>query len=246
MANTVDTTTPEEILRKIIDGTLTELEDDGVTAIGERKFQGRTALTRVSFPNFNGSIGNYAFYGCTGLTNVNIQGTSTIGTNAFKNCTNLTTVNIPDASSLGEYALDGCSKLENLDISNVTSIGQYALRGTKVTTVHFKKMKTFGSNSITSSNIEYLVNEGQATGGNYSALNGATKLKILDTGWSGTWSTGSCSNNANMKIIIKRGTGTLNLSNTGLFNGTPWVSGGSGGTYYVLKSRIAAAKSASI
>ena len=43
------------------------------------------------------SIGKEAFYGCSGLTSINIpEGVTSIGDNAFDGCSGLTSINIPE------------------------------------------------------------------------------------------------------------------------------------------------------
>ncbi len=81
------------------------------------------------------SIGEYAFYNSTGLTNVTIPNSVTsIGNSAFFNCTGLTTVTIPNSvASIGNYAFYGCSMLKTLnynaatcsDFSSTTSCGPF-------------------------------------------------------------------------------------------------------------------------
>ena len=78
---------------------------------------------------FNGSIGGYAFYGCTGLTSVTIGNSVTsIEQSAFRGCSGLTSVTIPNSvTSIGDYAFYKCSSLTSLTIPNsVTSIGSLA------------------------------------------------------------------------------------------------------------------------
>ena len=75
------------------------------------------------------TIGNYAFYYCTGLQNVDISGSVTsIGQYAFSECVGLENVTISSpVKSIGSYAFEKCSKLTNITFpSSVTSIGDYA------------------------------------------------------------------------------------------------------------------------
>lgn len=80
-------------------------------------------------PNGVTQIGYYAFYGCNGLTAVNIPNSvTTIGESAFGSCHKLTSVNIPN--SVTEIATDAfcnCDGLKSLNIPNsVKEIGLWA------------------------------------------------------------------------------------------------------------------------
>ncbi len=82
-------------------------------------------------PNSVTSIGDYAFYRCSGLTSVTIPSSVTIiGSQAFSGCSNLTSVTIPNSvTSIGSGAFSGCSSLTSVTIPNsVTSIGISAFR----------------------------------------------------------------------------------------------------------------------
>ncbi len=75
------------------------------------------------------TIGEYAFYYCSGLTEVTIgESVTTIGYDAFGHCTGLTQVIIGNrVTEIGEYAFCYCSGLTEITIPNsVTSIGRYA------------------------------------------------------------------------------------------------------------------------
>ena len=56
------------------------------------------------------SIGNYAFWGCSSLTAINIpEGVTSIGSGAFYECTSLTTITIPEGvTSIGDDAFAIC------------------------------------------------------------------------------------------------------------------------------------------
>ena len=97
-----------------------------VTSIGDYAFYGCSGLTSVSIPNSVTSIGLDAFYDCSGLTSVSISNSVTsINYNAFRNCSGLTSITIPNSvTSIGPYAFYDCSGLTSVSIPNsVTSIG---------------------------------------------------------------------------------------------------------------------------
>ena len=110
-----------------------------VTSIGERAFYGCSGLTSVVIPNSVTSIGSMAFYDCSGLTSVTIPNSVTsIEGGAFYDCSGLTSVTIPNSvTSIGESAFSGCSGLTSVTIPNsVTSIGSLAfLRCSGLTSV---------------------------------------------------------------------------------------------------------------
>ncbi len=87
------------------------------------------------------SIGQCAFYCCSGLTSLTIgNGVTSIGYAAFSYCTGLTSVTIPDnVTSIGNYAFGYCAGLTSVTIgNNVTSIGNgafYDCRGLTSVTI---------------------------------------------------------------------------------------------------------------
>ena len=82
----------------------------------ERKI--RTAV----IPEGITTIGQYAFYYCSSLTNLNIPDSVTsIGRYAFFNCTSLTDVNIPDSvTSIEEQAFNNCFSLKSITVNATT------------------------------------------------------------------------------------------------------------------------------
>lgn len=116
-----------------------------VTVIEEYAFDGKSSLTSVIVPNNVSSIGNFAFGGCKGLTEITVPfvgseksgsgntnfgcifGKSTFGTTEYNNMNvpkALKTVNITGGSTIASNAFFGCDKIIDVNIpSTVTSIG---------------------------------------------------------------------------------------------------------------------------
>ena len=100
-----------------------------VTSIGDYAFWNCSGLTSVTIPGSVTSIGDYAFSECSGLTSVTIPGSVTsIGYGAFSECSGLTSVDILDGvTSIGDFAFVACDGLTSVTIpDSVTSIGDYA------------------------------------------------------------------------------------------------------------------------
>ena len=103
-----------------------------VTSIGEGAFFFCSGLKSVTIPNSVTSIGYHAFYYCTGLTSVTIPNSVTsIGEGAFYGCSGLASVTIPNSvTSIGNSAFSDCSGLTSVTIANsVKSIGSDAFWG---------------------------------------------------------------------------------------------------------------------
>ena len=107
---------------------------NSVTSIGNYAFYNCSGLTgTLTIPNSVTSIGNYAFCGCSGLTgNLMIpESVTSIGSYAFNGCSGLTWVNIPNSvTSISDYTFYGCSGLTYVNIPHsLTSFGDYAFYG---------------------------------------------------------------------------------------------------------------------
>ncbi len=97
-----------------------------MSSIGNNAFFGCSGLTSVEIPNSVTSIGDCAFCNCSGLTSVVIGNSVTsIGGGSFRGCSGLTSVEIPNSvTSIGSYAFFYCDGLISLTIgTGVLSIG---------------------------------------------------------------------------------------------------------------------------
>lgn len=97
---------------------------DSVTSIGDSAFYFCSGLTSITIPDGVTSIDDNAFSFCSGLTSVTIgNGVTSIGNSAFSGCSGLTSITIPDSvTSIGVGAFYGCDKLKRPNILNITTI----------------------------------------------------------------------------------------------------------------------------
>lgn len=121
-------------LVSLIDRTITSIENSEVTQVGEYAFFGCSSLSNISFPNCI-SVGQYAFTRCVGITSIYLPNCTFISANAFNSTTNLTTVSLPVCETIGNSAFYSCSQLSSLTIPNCKSIYANAFRGAGITDV---------------------------------------------------------------------------------------------------------------
>ncbi len=99
----------------------------GAATIENYAFYGCTALTDVTMPNAT-SLGDNSFSQCTSLTSINLPNVTTVGKTVFADCTALTTVLMPNAVSI-EDSFYECTALTNVLLPNVTSVSASAFYG---------------------------------------------------------------------------------------------------------------------
>ncbi len=96
----------------------------GIRIIGDYAFYGCSGLTSVTIPIRVTSLGDYAFYGCNGLTSVMIPySVSSIGANPFSYCTGLTSVMVP--SSVTRIDTDPFEDCDRLALNKNTQEHEY-------------------------------------------------------------------------------------------------------------------------
>ena len=257
MANTIDTMTPEAILRGIIDGSFSgSIESDQLTSVAMHRMRGLTGLTEFNAPNAT-SIGGNAFNGCSNLEDAYFPNVTTIASYAFNACSKFkaafpaVTSNIGGNNATGAFTETGYTSLDDSNFPNVTSLSQQAfLRMPNLTHIHLKKVNSTGVGSyghvfngcaqLTVAVFEALGN--MLGGGNHY---NNTRLTVYD-GYGGAISGGSvfqgCSNL--ITVILRRTDSVTTLANTSTFTGTPFASSGTGGTLYVPSALISSYESA--
>ncbi|MBQ8522590.1 MAG: leucine-rich repeat protein [Clostridia bacterium] len=131
------------IALRLSDKTKTSITlDSRTTSIGNYAFYGCTSLTSVDLSNCTNltTIGNYAFDNCTSLTSIDLPSSlTTIGNYAFYNCTSLTSITLPSSlTTIGTYAFSSCTSLTSIDLSactSLTTIGDFAFYSTALTNI---------------------------------------------------------------------------------------------------------------
>ena len=96
----------------------------GLTSIGNEAFFGCSGLTSIEIPNSVIIIGDYAFADCSGLTSIEIPNSVTfIGEDAFSYCSGLTTIEISNSvTSISYDAFYNCSSLEQIIVDSGNTV----------------------------------------------------------------------------------------------------------------------------
>ena len=233
----------ESASNTLIAGCKTTIIPNTVTSIGNYAFYGCSGLTSVTIPNSVTSIGYSAFSDCSGLTSVTIPNSVTsIGRGAFKNCSGLTSVTIGNSvTSIGSHAFNGCSGLTSVTIPNsVTSIGNYAFYGCSGLTSVISKIETpftFGSNAFKNVSSTCVLTVPEGTRDAYIAA-----------GWTENVFKGGVVESENVTIAMETGSGAdrtmigyssqYNLDFTGINDVKAYLAIGFTDTKSVLMARV--------
>ncbi|MCQ2354037.1 MAG: leucine-rich repeat domain-containing protein [Clostridia bacterium] len=100
-----------------------------VTVIGERAFLGCDGITEIALSDNVTLLGESAFSGCSGLISLSIgKGLTSISQRAFKDCTSLVSVVIPEGiTEIDSRAFNGCRSLKELYLpSTLVNVGGFA------------------------------------------------------------------------------------------------------------------------
>lgn len=114
---------------------------DSVTMIGGGAFYGCTGLTSIEIPNSVTKIGSYTFEDCMCLISIKIPNSvTTIEYKAFAGCCALTLITIPNSVTTIEYEVfKGCIGLTSITIpAMVQKISNHILDNTNIKEIHIR------------------------------------------------------------------------------------------------------------
>lgn len=129
-----------------------------VTSIGERAFYYCTGLTAINLPNSITRIENVAFQ-YAGITEITLpDNISQVGNWTFGNCANLTTIRLPaELTSIGERMICFCPQITELTIpAKVTGIAGYGVSdcaNLKEVTLLGNSVKSLGGNNFSNKTV---------------------------------------------------------------------------------------------
>lgn len=186
-------------------------------------------LTDFALPDGVDNVREYMFYGNSNLKTAdlsaliaNVQGT--IGDSAFYNCTGLESVVFPIVSSykawIGARAFFGCSSLKEVYIpcqGFFSSATTYVFQNCDALTKFVAPLWTLISSARMFSSCSAL--------SLVDVLGGAIGASYFE-------------NCPVLTTLVFRSTTVCKLANANAFNGTPFASGGAGGTVYVPQALI--------
>ena len=166
------------------------------------------------------TIGKSALRNFTTLETVSCSNVASLENDSIRECTNLQTVSMPNLSVVKGSVFYGCSKLETLISNHFYAIGANAFQNCSKLNKIFVLKRATGYNE-------------PSLDGN--CFNGCSLVSAVDISVS-IMRGGDFNNCAALETIILRRTSISLLGNTNVLNGTPFASGGTGGTIYIPKT----------
>ncbi len=132
---------------------------EGTTVIGASAFMSnakRETLASVVLPGTVEEIGASAFFNCSAIESINLDGVDVIGDYAFFGCVNLKSAELNAAKKIGNGAFSSTG-LTSVKLYNAEEIGSFAFMDTPLETVTFGKLKSVGKYAFSDTKLETVV-----------------------------------------------------------------------------------------
>lgn len=208
----------DSTLLSILDRSITEISSNEVLTVGDYAFYKCVNLVGVNFPNLK-TIGESAFYQCKALEEIQLPSLTTIaGTQAFRGCSSLKKIHLPEVTQLHKnYTFRDCSSMTEFRGDKVTNFydGTFENCG-KLTEVYAPLANTLNTSTFRSCTALQKVQFPSCTKIDKSVFSYCSNLK---------------------EIVLSANT-VASLGNVSAFEGSPFASGGTGGTVYVPSALI--------
>lgn len=152
------------------------------------------------------------------------------------------------ANKIKTYTFRNATALTSVIFANtITNLGDYTFNSSGISSVHFNCTQEIPTNCFSScSSLVTYVNtySGAAQRGLATfALATCPNLEKVDLGTGGRLSGNAFNGSTKMNFLVIRGSAVAMLSSTNVFTGTPFASGGTGGTLYVPNSILSSYQS---
>lgn len=147
------------------------------------------------------------------ITSISDDTITKLNSQAFRNNTNITSAEFPNVTNIVTEAFRGCSKLANINVKSATSVKGNAFMGTKITAIALPKLLSVGTSALANMSYCEAIDVSGYDGFRIACLQNCTRLTTL----------------------IIRSTRVPSLAEATFINGTPFKSGGTGGTIYIPK-----------
>ena len=208
-------------------------------------------VVNVDVDGFNDFIKSVIQRTVTSITPEDIQSTTSLRAHIFRACHYLESADISCVTTFlsNGYQLSGCSSLKwvKADLLNTLSGGYFFQNGTSLTDIYIPKASAgiYTLRGCTSLVRIFLPFLGSTKTVGDHAFNGCTSLSHVDLGACTSIAANAFYNCSTLNTLILRRTGAVtSLSNISAFTGTPFASGGTGGTIYVPSTLIDTYKAA--
>ncbi len=228
----------------LITKTITE---NGTYSAEDDDADGYSEVT-VNVPSGGGGISADDIAECNISGNITLSSATNIKYSAFYG-NKITGVASDTVNHLYGNCFRSCSLLSDVSLPNLTTLHDDRIFQdcTSLAKVYFPKLSSSIVN-YTFTGCTSLLSVVLPLAGaiNTQAFNGCTALTSFDNGNSSNNIAASAFNNcSHLSIVCIRGSAVKTLSNINAFSGTPFASGGTGGTLYVPNDLIASYQSAS-
>lgn len=157
----------------------------------------------------------------------------------FRNVTKLQSVSMENCTNIESDAFNGCTGLSSVFFPNLTSISTRGFQQsglTEATDANFPKLARLIQCFNNCASLKKIVLPRVETVTN--SQTDCTSLEYAEYANAKGISAGAFINCSNLKTLVLRKNALVTLANINAFNGTPFASGGTGGTVYVPQALI--------